>query len=190
MSEVPTPRWPHAPAHLRDAQGAVMFTAATYKQVPRFNSRPKLDFLQSKLFELAEVHGFALQAWAIFPNHYHFIAHIERPSHLAPFARKLHASTGNFLNEVDAEKGRQVWFQYWDSKITFERSYYARLHYVHRNAVHHGIVKRAANYPWCSAAWFEREAVPSFRETVLRFRTDKLNVHDPFEVKRNDFNLT
>src|ERR1700689_3090201 len=43
---------------------------------------------------------------------------------------------------------------------------FARLHYVHRNPVHHGLVRAATAYPWCSAAWFETEAPASFRKTV------------------------
>jgi putative transposase len=166
-----------------------MVTAATYQKLPRFNSRHKLEFLRAALFELADKHGLLLQAWAIFPNHYHFLAHIERATRLGPFVQRLHAKTGAFLNDVDKTAGRRVWFQYWDSKITFERSYYARLNYVHRNAVHHGIVKVAARYPWCSAGWFEREAERSFRDTVLRFRSDSVNVVDDFDVQRSDFDL-
>ncbi len=189
MTGKPIPRWPHGPAHLREAEGAVMLTAATYQHLPHFNTRPKLDFLQNRLFELAEEYGLALQAWAIFPNHYHFLAHIARARSLAGFIRRFHASSGKFVNDCDLQRGRQVWFQYWDSRITFERSYYSRLHYVHRNAVHHGIVRQATRYPWCSAAWFEREAAPSFRARILAMRCDRVNVADAFEVKSSDFNL-
>jgi len=75
-----------------------------------------------------------------------------------------------------------VWFQYWETLLTNERAYLARLHYVHENAVHHGIVRSAASYPWCSAAWFERSARPAFRKTVLRFPCDRVSVPDEFEV--------
>ena len=182
-------QWPHAPAHSLDANGAVMVTASTYKKVPRFNSRAKLDRLQSTLFDLANKHGFSLQAWAIFPNHYHFLAHLGRATRLGPFIQKLHASTAIFVNDLDKTAGRRVWFQYWDTNITFENSYFARLHYVHRNAIHHGIVRLATRYPWCSAAWFEREAPRSFRETIFSFPTDKVKVVDEFEVNRHDFDL-
>jgi hypothetical protein len=30
----------------------------------------------------------------------------------------------------------------------------ARLHYVHQNAVKHGLVQQANQYRWCSAAWW------------------------------------
>jgi putative transposase len=180
-------RWPHAPVHALDAKGALMITASTYRKIPHFNSRAKLDRLQDTLFDLAAKHGFSLQAWAIFPNHYHFLAHFEQPTRLAPFVQQLHASTAIFVNGIDKAPCRQVWFQYWDKNITFESSYFSRLHYVHRNAVHHGVVKDATRYPWCSAAWFERESPVSFRETVYSFPIDRIKVADAFEVKREDF---
>ncbi len=75
---------------------------------------------------------------------------------------------------------RKVWFQYWDSRITFERSYLARLNYVHYNPVKHGVTANATNYPWCSAAWFDQNAPTSFVKTVKSFKTDKLKVPDDF----------
>jgi putative transposase len=56
------------------------------------------------------------------------------------------------------------------------------LKYVHHNPVHHGVVTSADNYPWCSAAWFARNALPSFRRTVESFKIDKLKVMDDYDV--------
>jgi len=66
------------------------------------------------------------------------------------------------------------------SKITFERSYFARLNYVHQNAVHHGLVRVANQHPWCSAAWFERTATPAQVKTIYSFKIDKLQIPDDF----------
>jgi putative transposase len=65
--------------------------------------------------------------------------------------------------------------------LTFEKSYLARLNYVHQNAVKHGLVRIANQYPWCSAAWFERTATPAQVETIYSFKTDKVRVFDEFE---------
>lgn len=97
---------------------------------------------------------------------------------------KLHQSSARKdrpeLNRLDDTPGRKVWFQYWDSPITFEKSYLARLNYVHRNAVHHGLVADPAAYKWCSAAWFERTAEHAFFRTVWEFPCDRLHVADDF----------
>lgn len=93
---------------------------------------------------------------------------------------KLHANTARALNKEQATPGRKVWFQYWDSHLTFERSYLARLNYVHHNAVKHGLVANAQNYPWCSAAWFAENGPAAFRATVESFKTDQINISDDF----------
>jgi hypothetical protein len=49
------------------------------------------------------------------------------------------------------------------------------------------VVKLATRYPWCWAAWFERESPVSFRETVYSFPIDRIKVADAFDVKREDF---
>jgi putative transposase len=75
-----------------------------------------------------------------------------------------------------------VWHNFFDVPLTFERSYFARLNYVHQNAVKHGLVALASRYRWCSAAWFERVATPAQVQTVYRFKTDRVRVVDDFEV--------
>ena len=95
----------------------------------------------------------------------------------------LHGRTSKQFNDEEGIEGRKVWFQCWDTLLTHQRSYLARLNYVHQNAVHHGVVKVASDYPWCSAAWFERCASRSFVNSVYRFKIDSVNVLDPFEVE-------
>jgi len=79
------------------------------------------------------------------------------------------------------EQGAYMVNQYYDSHITFQTSFYARLKYVHQNAVRHGVANAAVNYPWCSAAWFERNSRPAFRRMVEQFKTDRVEVLDEFE---------
>ena len=73
-----------------------------------------------------------------------------------------------------------MWFQYWDSVITFQASHLARLNYVHHNPAHHKVVDDAVTYRWCSAAWFERNAPVAFVKTVKNFKTDRVRVVDNF----------
>jgi putative transposase len=160
-----------------------MVTSATYHKLPIFNSTRRLDFLRDTLFTVAKDHGIALQAWAIFPNHYHFIATIEEAGNLQTMVRAWHSATAKKANTSDSTPGRKVWFQYWESRITYERSYFARLRYVHQNAVHHGLVRIATRYEWCSATWFERKAPAAFRKTVLAFPCDSLVIQDDFAVE-------
>lgn len=176
------PQWPHAPAHVLTEGGSYIVTGATYRKQPTFASSARLTLLCEALLETCAKYGWDLQAWAVFPNHYHFIATSPRAENLPRVIRTLHAQTARAVNKLDHQPGRVVWFQYWDTRIRDQRGYLARLHYVHENAVSHGLVKRAANYPWCSAGWFERSASPAFRRTVLNFPCTRVVIPDSFAV--------
>jgi putative transposase len=156
-----------------------MVTAATYRKQPLLRSAGRLTLVRDALFALAEELGWDLQAWAVLPNHYHFVAiSPDQPETLRSLVRRLHSATARAVNVEDGTLGRRVWFQYWDSRITFQKSYFARLKYVHTNPAYHGLVPVADRYQWCSAAWFERTAQPSFVKTVMSFPIDRLNVLD------------
>lgn len=73
-----------------------------------------------------------------------------------------------------------MWHNFRDTKLTFEKSYLARLNYVHQNAMKHGLVAVANQYRWCSAGWFERVATPAQVQTVYSFKTDQMSVEDDF----------
>ena len=173
--------WHHSPLHQLSEPGAYMVTAGTFEKERILLSDERLNMIQEKLFELAGRDHWQLQAWAIMANHYHFVAVPEHEAtNLADMIRALHAETALAVNRLDQTPGRQVWFQYWDTHLTFERSYLARLNYVHNNPVHHKLVPVATAYQWCSAGWFEQKARPSFYKTVSSFRFDRLKVPDDF----------
>jgi REP-associated tyrosine transposase len=134
------------------------------------------------ILELADWYNWSLQAWAVFMNHYHLVGDSQTPRYMRGFLRHLHSVTAIEANKSDHAPGRRLWFEFWETRITFPRSYFARLNYVHQNAVRHGLVRLASQYPWCSAGWFERGATRSFFKTVSGFQTDKVNVPDNFEV--------
>ncbi len=164
-----------------------MVTAATYQKQPLFCSAKRLTYLCEALLHLAPRHGWKLEAWAVFPNHYHFVATSQQKAVTLPrFIGHLHTITAREINLQDEAPGRRVWFQYWDSHLTYPRSYLARLNYVHCNAVRHGLVRQPAHYAWSSPGWFEREAEKPFYQTVMRIRSDRVKVMDDFTVDPAD----
>jgi putative transposase len=85
------------------------------------------------------------------------------------------------FNRLDKSTGRQVWFNFRETRLTYQKSYLARLNYVHQNSVKHRLVPVANQYPWCSAGWFERTASTAMVKSIYRFKTDSLSVKDDFE---------
>jgi putative transposase len=175
--------WPHAPLHRLSEAGTYLVTAGTLYKQHHFHSIPRLDLLEAKLLELARHYGWQLEAWAVFANHYHFVGHAQTTSGpLSDFLGHLHSATAKVVNEADGAAGRQVWHNFWEARLTYERSYLARLNYVHQNPVKHGLVRVANQYRWCSAAWLERTATPAQVKTIYSFKTDKVRVYDDFDV--------
>ena len=173
--------WPHAPPHYFTAHGIYIITAATLHRKPLFNSGTKLDVLRDTTFELAKDYELTLQAWAFLANHYHLVIsfHNTATAH-RDFVRHLHRELAIQLNRMDATPGRRVMYEFWDTRLTFEKSWLARLNYVHQNPVKHGLVPLANQYPWCSAAWFETNARHGFVRSVYSFKIDRIRVPDDF----------
>lgn len=181
------PDWPHSPAHRLNAAGAYIVTAGTYQKQPFFRSAQRLTYLCESLLHMAASYAWKLEAWAVFPNHFHFVATSPRKANtLRQFIGHLHAVTAKKINREDETPKREVWFQYWESHLTYPKSYLARLNYVHSNAVHHGLVKRPEQYEWCSAGWFLRLAEKPFYQTVMRTPSDRVNVQDGYVVEPAD----
>jgi len=173
--------WHHRPAHVFVPGSMYIVTGSTLHKQPHFRGDERLRLLQDALFQSASAYGWLLRAWAVFANHYHFVAQAPQDAAtLKPMAQRLHSQTAREVNRLDGVAGRQVWFQYWDTCLTYEKSYYARLNYVHNNAVKHGLVKEAEAYPFCSARWFLTHAEPAFRRKVESFRYDRVVLPDEF----------
>jgi putative transposase len=133
---------------------------------------------------VAAEYDWQLEAWAIFSNHYHFVAHSPASGAvtLPTMLRKLHSKTAIWINKLDLKPGRKIWHNYRETILDIEASYLARLNYVHQNPVHHGLVPVANQYPWCSAAWFEGTATPAQIRMIYGMKLERVRVTDEFEV--------
>ena len=188
MSKVPPP-WPHAPTHQLCVRGAYFVTAGTYLKVHHFRGTERLRVLHRGLLTVARDFGWQLEAWAVFSNHYHFVGHSPSAGpdavNLSDMLSNLHVKTATWINKLDGAPGRRVWFNFRETRLTYQRSYLARLNYVHQNAVKHGLVPVANQYPWCSARWFERMASAAMVRSIYRFKIDDLRLEDDFGAARD-----
>ncbi len=173
--------WHHGPPHCF-ATGYVYFiSAGTLHKEHLFSSVERREYLQERLLSTLAHSGWLVQAWAVLSNHYHFVAEVPQGARpLGSMLRDLHSETAREINRLDSAAGRTVWHQFRDTRLTYEKSWLARLHYVNENAVHHGLVREATQYPYCSAGWFEREANPGFYRAVMMTKCDRLNIGDDY----------
>ena len=182
MNDSPPIEWPHAPTHRLTERGTYFVTAATYLKAHHFRTKERLDVLQRGLLRVCHDFGWRLEAWAMFSNHYHFVA--ESPGtaeNLSAMLSTLHEKTAKWVNKLDQTPERKVWHNYWETKLDLPRGYFARLAYTHQNPVRHGLVANAKDYPWCSAAWFEAETPAAMVKTIYRFKSGQ--IADDYEVE-------
>jgi putative transposase len=173
-------QWHHSPVHVFQPHTSYIITASTVRKEHFFNSPQKLALVQTRLFEAMAKYKWTIRAWAIMANHYHFIAQSSsEETSLPEMIKWFHSQVAGEINAADKTPGRQIWFQYWDTCLTYEKSYYARLNYVNNNPVHHKLVPIASAYPYCSMSWFEM-ADPSFAKKIASFKYDTIRIRDDF----------
>ena len=174
--------YPHNPPHYFVPNTMYIVTGSIlYKQRLLFGDEHKALVL-GILLERAAHWGWEMEAWSILENHYHFIGRApENALTLEKLIRQLHSKSAVELNKLDKTPGRKVWYNYWDTCITHETSYYARLHYVHLNPVKHGLAQNAEDYPFCSYRWFLEKADESFQGMVMNQPIDRVDIFDDFD---------
>lgn len=173
--------WPHAPPHRLEQAGVYFVTARTRDATHLFDTPERRDWLQELLLTGFEKTGWKLEAWAVLSNHYHVVAHSPSGSAetLGHLLQKLHSLSTKRLNQEDGTPGRtRLWQNYRETHLTYQRSYLARLNYVHQNPRHHGLVTLASQWPWCSAADFKATASPAWVQTIASFQFDKIAAED------------
>jgi len=81
--------------------------------------------LHRGLLTVAQDFGWTLEAWSVFSNHYHFVAHSpesdDNAESLSQMLGLLHEKTAKWINKLDICKGRQVWHNFWEMRLTYER---------------------------------------------------------------------
>jgi putative transposase len=105
-----------------------MVTGASLYKQRLFSGCDRLDILERSLLSLSKEYLWQLEAWSAFANHYHIIARgNDDAKNLGLFLNHLHGETARKLNAFDQATGREVWYNFWDSKLTYQKSYLARL---------------------------------------------------------------
>lgn len=171
----------HNPPHYFVSNAMYMVTGSILHKHNLLSENKRKEFFLNVLFEKAIALGWSLQGWVVLNNHYHFIGESpENAQTLSKLIQQVHSITAIQINKWDHTAGRKVWHNYWDTCLTYEKSYYARLHYIHENPVKHRLVENAVDYPFCSYKWFLENGDNELKELILNQPIDKINVEDAF----------
>ena len=144
----------HAPPHPIRDERFYLLTAACYQHVHHMRAPERRQQVQTALFEQFTLHGIAITAWVILPNHYHLLVHVSDFAALSHIFRAVHGPTSRAWNQADAQLGRRVWFTFADRAIRSERHYATTCNYIHYNPVKHGYAQSPYDWAESSVHWY------------------------------------
>ena len=172
----------HNPPHLFVAGASYMITAATYQKLPYLlPDDRKAQLLDAIQYALSHG-GWELVACAILHNHYHAVIRAPQSGAdgLSPMVASVHKFTARRWNQADRTSGRSVWWNYWDTCLTNEASYYARVNYVHWNPVKHRLTERAELYAFSTYRVWLQQFPAELRHIEHEYPFDRVKVYDEF----------
>ncbi len=173
----------HNPPHLFLPHSKYFITGATYNKKKWFKSNETRGQLLKIIKIGFERHRWKLEDWVILDNHYHIMGNAPHKSDSLPkMMKNIHKFVALWVkkNVPESKSFKKIMYNYWDSCISYEASYFARLNYIWHNPVKHGYVEQAEEWKFssfCQRIETEREEVEKIKEI---YPCDKVKVKDDF----------
>ncbi len=173
----------HTPAHLLSAGAYYILTGATYQHQSHLAAdERKREWHHAFLFA-TDRYAWSVKACVVLSNHYHVIVQAPEAGagNLPRFVASYHKFTALRWNAEDAQPGRQVWWNYWDTCLRSEAAYLVRWNYIHWNPVRHGLVVRPEDYAFSSYRQYFDAAPDEVRKIETRYSFNSVtDVPDDF----------
>ena len=173
----------HNPPHLFRSNAKYFITGATYeKKYFLITNKAKARVFKS-LYKGFNSLGWTLEDWVILHNHYHLMANApENAETLSAIIRDIHKFTAMWLkkNIPKTKSVEKIWWNYWDTCITYEKSYFARLNYIWFNPVKHKLVEKAEDWKFGSYYYRYRKEKEYLKKLKKKYPFDKVKVKDDF----------
>jgi putative transposase len=157
--------------HYDEPGDAHFLTFSCYRRIPLLSKDRSRRWLVDALQDARQKHGFDLWAWVIMPEHVHLLIWPRAPGHkieriLADIKRPvgqnaiawLESRAPSFLARLTVKTRSRTYRHFWqpgpgqDRNVYEPESAHQVVEYIHGNPVRRGLVKRAEDWPWSSAA--------------------------------------
>jgi putative transposase len=154
-------------------------TFSCYQRFPFLKAERTCQWLADAIDAARAKHSFDLWAFVFMPEHVHLIvrpreAEYAMPRIVAgiklPVARRaihfLEETKSPWLEKITRQRGQHTDRLFWqsgggyDRNITCGKTLLQMIDYLHNNPVRRGLVERAADWKWSSAAGFEGGTCP------------------------------
>lgn len=147
---------PHRPPHIYANDTWYIITASTLNKAHCLTTDHHLRLWVEVSGELIKEFGIILRAWVVLRNHYHLLLKSRLGRDISKFIGRLNGRTSYEFNRLDRAKGRQVWYNYWDTCIRTEADHWTRFNYIHNNPIKHGYVQHPADWEFSSYRYYLR----------------------------------
>ncbi len=163
--------------------GKYFITGATYLKTKYFTSDVEKSIVFECIYHGCEKYKWHLEDWVILDNHYHVMLNApENADSLSKMMKEIHVFASMRLRKQNESLRveRKIFHNYWDSCISFDRSYYSRLNYIYANPVKHGYVQFPEEYEWGSYKLRLEKSAEYLKELQEKYLCDKVKVADEF----------
>ena len=121
------------------------------RRLPTFFSDHDYQAYLDLMAEHCREHRVAVRAWCLMPNHVHLVLVPQAADGLARAVGEAHRRYTRLVNFREGWRGH-LWQERFFSCVLDGRHALAAVRYVERNPVRAGLVRRAWEWPWSSAA--------------------------------------
>lgn len=175
----------HNPPHLFRDKTKYFITGSTYNKKRWFKSDAAKERLLKSFNIGFNKHGWLLEDWVILDNHYHLMGNSPKINNCLPeMMKNIHKHTAMWVkkNVHESINEEKIMYNYWDTCITYEVSYFARVNYIWNNPVKHGYAKNPEE--WKFGSFFTRCKVKENNEEMDKIKTnypcDKVSIDDDY----------
>ena len=171
----------HNPPHLFIPNAKYFITVSTYNKKPFLKSsvaKEKLyDSLQIEFYK----HKRIIEDWVILDNHYHLMVNApSSPCTLPEIFKEAHRFTALWIKKNLNIDSIKIFHNYWDTCITYEKSYFGRLNYLWYNPVKHGYVDSPEKGKFGSYYYRFIEDEIKMKNLLIKYPFDKIKIYDDF----------
>ena len=175
-------KYQHNPPHLFITNAKYFVTSSTLGKYPYLQSEEAKQAALHYLTTSLNYFNWELEDWVILDNHIHIMINApEDSTTLSQLVNNFHRFTANWLSKHNIKKVQDKYFHnYWDTCITFEKSYFSRLHYIWYNPVKHGYVGSPEKWKFGSFYFLYEEEMKEIEQIIKTYPIDRMKIDDDF----------
>lgn len=175
--------YPHTPPHLFLPNTKYFITASTYNRELFLKEDFVKQFVLDSLDKGFKSRNWTIEDWVILDNHYHLMVNSGANADILPaIMKEVHKFTALWIkkNVLEARTAKKIWYNYWDTCITYEKSYFARLNYIWYNPAKHGYVEKPEDWIYGSYIKRFKTEIDYLVSINKNYPFEKVNVKDDF----------